>query len=395
MGVSLVLWNDWLLVVMVMLTSFVLLYFPLALAQVALIGRWLVRPLRRRIAAPHPGRRLAVVVCTNGKAVASVESLLARLRDYALPQVSLYVLKEAYDAHRYSAAEIVVPADYHTPNGSWTKERALHYGAEWGRRHGWGWETYVVHLDDDSLVSKEYLRYVLGMRGWAGQGSLKLRDHGQHLFSTLADLIRVVDCETYCRWANERGRPVAVHGEGLVLRADVEQSIGWDYATYCGEDFLMGQEVRSRGWGFEHIPYDIYIAPPIRARDFLKQRRRWMWGIFSTAPRMWRRNRRTLVWLLYRYAVGWTGFLGFFLFVYTVIVHIPFPTWLASIALFNMASYFFAYQVGAAKTRWRYMPEVLVLQFAVAMYEGACLPYAMIFRPDRRSFDTVEKPAVS
>lgn len=390
--VPLWIWQDWLTTIITAIIVFVFLYFPLSLAQAALVVRWLVHPFRKPIAPAVPGRKIAVVICTNGKATQTVETILNTLRGYRVPQVHLYVLKETYDAFRYSADEVVVPAEYQTPNRSWTKERALHYFSEWSKREGWGPETYVLHLDDDSVVDYEYLLFVLGMDAALGQGTIRLRAHGKHLLSTLADFIRIVDCETWCRFFNTRGKPKAVHGEGLVIRADVEQEVGWDYATYCGEDFLLGQLATKKGYAFEHIPASIYIAPPLGVRDFWKQRRRWFWGVVSVTPRLWREQRRsTVVWVNYRYAVGWTGFAGFGLFLYTLAYHVHFPVWLAGIALWNMAVYFAAYQVGAAKTNMRYMPLMFALQLAVAMYEGVALPYSLIFRPDPKTFDTVQK----
>ena len=191
--------------------------------------------------AREDGSKDAVVICTNGKAVAVVDYLLTTIRGYGMTEVGLYVIKEAYDVASYRATEIVVPKDFTTKNGSWTKERALQYGVEWGCARGWGAETYVVHLDDDSLVTKEYLQFVLGMEEEAGQGSLRLRAHGVHLMSTLADMVRISDCNTWCRLFNERDSPKAVHGEGLAIRADVEQRIGWDYATTVGKTSSLGR----------------------------------------------------------------------------------------------------------------------------------------------------------
>ncbi len=391
MSLPLELWTAWTWVVLLMLSAFVLMFFPLAVSQALLLLRWVTSPSRKTHGLPVPGRRVAVVVCTNGKATGVVEHLLTTIRGYGVPNVELYVIKEAADPFRYSAVEMTVPSGYRTKNGSWTKERALQYGAEWGKQHGWGTETYVVHLDDDSLVDRGYLEHVMRMPEEAGQGALKLRSHGKHLMSTLADMVRISDCETWCRLFNERGTPKAVHGEGLALRADVEQEIGWDYATYCGEDFLMGQELVSRGYGFEHIPHDIFIAPPVNMRDFLKQRRRWTWGIFSTWGLMTALNKTTLTWVLYRYSVGWTGFVGFFLFLYSIAVHLPLPSWLAFVATFNLVVYFAYYQVAAAHIDYRYMPLMALLQFPVAMYEGMALPYSLLYPPDPHSFDTVVK----
>ncbi len=381
-------------IVLAVLAGMILLYTPLSVGQLILLAR---RPrghggaVGHRFHAPGPdGRCCRVVLCTNGQNPQVVEKLIAAIRVYALP-VRIHVIKEARDPFTYSAEEIVVPAAYRTPNGSLHKERALQYGIEFLHARGVGEETYLCHLDDDSLVSREYLEHVFSMEEEAGQGVIRLREHGHHLLSTLADLIRVSDCEAWCAYFNRHHRPKAVHGEGLVIRADVEHAIGWDYGTYCGEDFLMGQLIVSRGYRFGHIPHAVSIAPPINGRDFFRQRRRWMYGILWSRDRISRANRRSFWWVLYRYATGWTGFLGLFPLMYGLVEPMHLPLWLVALGGFNLASYFFTYQFGAYLTRRRYMPSVLLLQFVVAVYEGLTLPYALVWKPNRAVFDVIQK----
>ena len=375
-----------------LLSALVLVYAPLSVGQVALF----VWNRRRRPTPIVPGegvdsdRRVVVVVCTNGENPSIVEKILATIRSYALP-VESFVIKEARDPVAYSGVEIVVPADYRTPQESRRKERALQYGIEFLHARGYGRETYICHLDDDSIVSREYLLHIFGMREEAGQGSIRLREHGHHLLSTLADLVRVADCESWCTYFNARHRPKAVHGEGLVIRADVEHAIGWDYATYCGEDFLMGQLLVSRGYRFGHIPHTVSIAPPVTRRDFFLQRRRWMYGILWSRRRIAKESRTSWWWVLYRYAAGWTGFVGLFLMFFALATHPDLPGWLVGLGVFNFASYCLTYQVGAYRTKRRYMPSVLGLQLVVALYEGLTLPYALLWKPDPLGFDVIRK----
>ena len=49
------------------------------------------------------------------------------------------------------------------------------------------------------------------------------------------------------------------------------------------------------------------------------------------------------------------------------------------------------YQVAALKTSLRYVPLMFVLQFPIALYEGVAFPYALLFPPNRLTFDTVAK----
>ncbi len=157
--------------------------------------------------------------------------------------IDIFVVKEEVDLHTYAAQEITVPSGYETPNESKTKLRALHYAINTLHRMGYGKRDYILHLDDDSIVEKDYIRYVFGMRDLAGQGEIRLRDYGAHLLSTLADFIRVSDCDVYCRHFNRKGKAMFVHGDTLVVRADIEYEFGWDYATYGADDVIMGNDV--------------------------------------------------------------------------------------------------------------------------------------------------------
>jgi cellulose synthase/poly-beta-1,6-N-acetylglucosamine synthase-like glycosyltransferase len=251
-----------------------------------------------------------VVITTNGMATDVVEKIISTIRGYGL-DLEIFVVKEHRDGFSYSSREITVPKEYVCPNGSRNKMRAMQYGNEWLRREGYGRETYICHLDDDSMVDRPYLEFVINhMTAEGGQGCIRLREFGRHLFSSLSDIVRVANCEAWCRHYNRRNRPQFVHGEGIVVRADVEQEIGWDYGTYGAEDLIMGLEISKR-YGFCHIPAgNIYIAPPTTARDYYKQRRRWFWSIFKNDGKVRRLSLRTYLFYIYMYLVGVTGLAG-------------------------------------------------------------------------------------
>lgn len=375
------------------LTLFVVtMYFPIAAFQVYVFAiKWRRRREVHECVPPAPGRRLLTAVVTNGQNPWVVERILAETRAYRVPMRYVAVVEEA-DAFPYSAERVAVPASFRPPNGSRRKMRALHWFSLWLAREGLGEETYVVHLDDDSVASASYYRHVLGMPEEAGQGVLHLREHGRHMMSTLADFVRVSDCETMCYWWNGRGKPKAVHGEGLVIRADVEAEIGWDYGTFGGEDFLMGQNIAARYYRFGFIPHATRVAPPLSTVDFLKQRRRWIWSTLTCWRQVAALDRFACFWVLYRYAVGWTGFMGFSLLVLNPLLWgVPTPLPVFCVGAFNLSVYFASYQYGAMKTARRYMARAFALQLAVSAYEGMSLPYSILFPPDRNGFDVIRK----
>ena len=335
-------------------------------------------------------RRVMAVICTNGKNPKVVDKITTILKSYSTP-LEVYVLKEEYDTHHYLAEEITVPSSYTCPNGSRHKLRALDYESKWLREKGISSETYLIHLDDDSVVSEEYVQYVYRMTEEGGQGHLRLREPGVHLFSTLADMTRVSDCAAFCTYFNKKGRPMAVHGEGLVIRADVEEQIGWDFGTYGADDIIMSQLIVKNGYRFGYIPFPIFIAPPTTVRDFYKQRRRWIVSMLWASTYIKKINRKMFYWLIYRYAVGWTGFFGVFLLIPSILFHFHFPLFLSVISGINTFCYFVFYQYGAIKTGKKWSPIMLALQFFIAIYEGGTLFYSLIYPPDKNVFDVITK----
>jgi cellulose synthase/poly-beta-1,6-N-acetylglucosamine synthase-like glycosyltransferase len=344
------------------------------------------------IPEPVEGRRVVVEITTNGQNPDVVDSIIGKLRSYNV-DIDIFVVKEEIDLHTYAAQEITVPSIYETPNGSRTKLRALHYAINALHRMGYGKNDYIIHLDDDSIVEKDYIRYVFGMRGLAGQGEIRLRDYGAHLLSTLADFIRVSDCDVYCRHFNRKGKAMFVHGEGLVVRADIEYEFGWDYATYGADDVIMGNLV-SKKYGFGRIPYHIFISPPLSAGDFYKQRRRWLTAIVYARRKLWDISPRLVLFLFYRYIVGWTGIFGIGYVIYSLVFGFIMPVPILVMSLFNTVSYFAIYQYGALQTNRKYSPVMLILQYVISIYEAATLWYSLIYPPDTSKFDVIRKASV-
>lgn len=365
-------------------------YFPLAVFQLTMLMKALLAKKKYTVAGGRRYHKLSIVITTNGQNPEVVEKILGNIRAYGLP-AGLYVIREEYDKFMYSAETITVPGNYRTKNNSLKKERALQFGIEWFHYHRMvNDDHYILHLDDDSIPDKEYVQYALRMQEDAGQGEYRLRAYGKHLLSTISDFGRVTGCATMCHYFNEKGRPLGVHGEGLVIRSTVEYEIGWDYGTYGAEDYMMGQKIVRAGYRFGWIPSYIRIAPPVNAVDFYKQRRRWIYSMLWSLKEVKTINRR-YVHFIYTYIIGYTGFLGGFLMVYDLLFRPTLPLWVVGIALFNLAVYFANYQYGASTVGRKYMLLAFLLQFLVAFYELGTLAYALINPPARDSFDVIKK----
>jgi len=370
----------------------ILLYFPIAVMQdwLLLRNRKTFRNKCKHDDADNTARKVLCVITTNGKNPMVVEHIIGVVKSYYLP-VELFVIKEERDKFRYSCSEIVVPASYETKNNTKNKMRALQYGIEWLHNRGYGAESYICHLDDDSIPTMDYLEHIFTMKEEAGQGYIRLRKAGIHMLSTLADMARVSNCDSFCQFFNSIGRPKSVHGEGLVIRADVEYEIGWDYGTYGCDDLIMGQMIVKKGYKFGFIPHAIMIAPPVSARDFYKQRRRWIISILWAQRKLREIDARAMNWFLYRYAVGWTGMVGVIIAIVGFVYGFRIPLPLEVLLGFNLLSYFLFYQYGTARTSKRFMLSMAMLQIPVALYEGGTLIYSLLFPPNIDSFDVITK----
>lgn len=373
----------------------VLSYFPFAVYQmylmiISLFGND-IREAEKDPMLEKPNN-VIVVITTNGMATDVVEKIISNIKGYELG-LEIFVIKEHRDTFSYSCREITVPKDYVCPNGSRNKMRAMQYGNEWLRTEGYGRETYICHLDDDSMVDKPYLEYVINhMAVEGGQGCIRLREFGRHLFSSLSDIVRIANCEAWCRHYNKGNRPQFVHGEGIVVRADVEQEIGWDYGTYGAEDLIMGLEI-SKKYTFCHIPAgNIYIAPPTTAKDFYKQRRRWFWSIFKNDGKVRRLSLRTYLFYIYMYLVGVTGLIGLIMLSTYILMDIHITPMILLVTILNIAGFTSYYQFGALYNGSRKYSLILFLfQIPVAFYDGFTILYSLVTRPNFQTFETIKK----
>jgi cellulose synthase/poly-beta-1,6-N-acetylglucosamine synthase-like glycosyltransferase len=372
-----------------------LCYFPFAVYQLYLMDYSMYKTDKKGFFESQPlkaANNLIVVITTNGMATDVVEKIIAKTKLYESAS-EIFVIKEARDPFRYSCREIVVPEDYVCPNGSRNKMRALHYGSIVLHDMGYGEETYICHLDDDSVVDRPYLEYIrLYMTGGGGQGCIMLRAWGRHLFSSLADIIRISNCEAWCKRRNHKGKPQFVHGEGLVVRADVEYEIGWDYGTYGAEDLIMGLNIAKK-WGFGYIPVGhIYIAPPTSVRDFYKQRRRWFWSLLNNKGVVRRLSFGTWALYMYMYVNSIMGLFSLLMLPFFFVFADGLSGFTMLIAMVNILNFYAYYQFGATHLRSISISAMMfLLTVPVSFYEGITSIYALVRPPDFTTFETIKK----
>jgi hypothetical protein len=343
---------------------------------------------------PVPGRKVIVLIATVGKAFDVVQQIIADLKEKNLP-IRIMVLIEEYDKNPYDCEKIIVPASYGTPNHSLNKHRALHYYSEWLKQHGYGKETYTIHIDDDNMVSDRYIKSVFAMTYPAGLGTIRLRAYSRHLLNIIAEFQRVADYDAFVSFFCIRKRPVGVNGEGLTIRADVESELGWDFGPIAAEDLLMGQNIVAHGYEFGYIPGWIYLAPAVKSIDFYKQRRRWIWHFFVSAKQVWHLNPIPVIYFTYLYAFGWLPIAGLAVWSLIIFLHYTAPPILLGILTYQLFFGFFVTQYGAFQQKHRvWNVAAILLQFLTTIYMYGVFFYFLItYKQLKQKFedDTIEK----
>ena len=374
---------------------FMLIFFGIVAAPFSILQPILLirnRNLRKyRHRPPVPGRRIMVLITTVGKASSVVNHIIDVTRSYGF-DVDIRVLIEDYDHSHYNADTIVVPESYQTGRNSQNKHRALHYFSQWLKDNGYGPETYVIHLDDDTYVTGEYIQHVFSMVEHAGLGTVRLREYGHSLFSTLADFGRITDYDSYVSFFSHRHRPIGVNGEGLTIRADIESELGWDFGPVAAEDLVMGQRIFAAGYSFGYIPGYVMIAPATTAMDFYRQRRRWVDHFFRSARDVWKLRKAAVLWFGYLYLFGWGTLTGLIIWALVIFVGYNPPVPVLIILTYELIMAFMSKQYGAWTVKEkRYRLIMLIMQIPVAMFESGTFFYWVLARPKGNKDYTIAK----
>lgn len=187
-----------------------------------------------------------------------------------------------------------VPTSYTTPHGARFKTRANQYAMEARRAAGENHERcYVYHLDDDTHIGRDTAASLAefieldGHEYLLAQGVLAFpHELTPSRFCRLADSIRPADDLTrFAFFTGAMGTPLGgLHGEHLIVRADIEDEIGWDFPDTVIEDayFAIQFAIRYPRRSTTLNSYS-YGASPASIRDLVRQRRRWIEGLLRLA----------------------------------------------------------------------------------------------------------------
>ncbi len=315
---------------------------------------------------------------------------------------------------------LVVPSTYSTPSQARFKTRANHNAMEVRRLHGENDEdTYVYHLDDDTHIGKDTAASLAefiersDQKYLLAQGVLAFpRELTPSLFCWLADAIRPADDLTrFAFFTGALGTPLGgLHGEHLIVRADIEDEIGWDYANTVIEDAYFAIEFSRRypGQSSTLNSYS-YGASPCSVRDLVRQRRRWLEGLLRlvTNRRLPLKSKIPLAYAVICWGAAPFQFIGLVLLV-SVATGInntsPVSNWILPFWSLSLAFIFWQYFEGckvnlAASTsqrrRWAYFFIMIPFVYIVVPVETfACLlGFVRFLGPGRqKESEVITKP---
>jgi len=258
---------------------------PLAELGLLALGQFFYRR-RFDIAAPGTFRELIIQVTTTGKEAARVNEVINQIRYYHLQMKhQIWVVTEPGQNDRYPSADRVlrVPSDFSCR--SERKARALEYSRR--VRIALGLDVPYVKVlfnDDDVAPTKRYIQtafvanYDVCEGITAPRAQYAVRPIG-HFLASHADDLRTHACLVYCSiFQGILRHPLHVHGEGLTVTGEAESLVTWDWPAFASEDLVFGQKAARAGlrWGWFHEYVE--LTSPWNIRDFITQRRRWLWG---------------------------------------------------------------------------------------------------------------------
>ncbi|MGW5237872.1 glycosyltransferase family 2 protein [Monashia sp. NPDC004114] len=217
---------------------------------------------------------------------------------------------------------LFVPSGYATPNHTQAKARANCWVDRLRRQEGESrHDVWVLHMDDDTSVGPDTVRHIARFINANAFGDYRSKVLAQGVltyprqFSSsglvwLADAVRPgSDLSAFRLWTG-LGRPLlGAHGELLLVRADVESAIGWDYGRDLSitEDANFALLFATRHPGRSAwFPARSYGSSPESFKDLVTQRRRWARGLLHVArnPAVPLRNRLLLRYALTSWVVG-------------------------------------------------------------------------------------------
>ena len=301
---------------------------------------------------------------------------------------------------------VVVPPTYQTKNHAKFKSRALHYAVEYRRlREDNTKDTWILHLDEESFITSHTLVSILK---YLGKPKPALVSEGPIIYpnkmfeigiTRYSDSLRPYTCYN-CVSQMTSSVPLNMHGSNLLVRADIEDSVGWDFdGIGASEDQRFGHEVwRKMGSVFGWHGGLLEEQPPLTVSDFISQRRRWLLGNIANSrvgKLPWQTKLNSMV-----QTTSWiVGFPAGIATMLAFILPQNIPLWLHVVLFGSTGLWLLSYQIGLEHNiqpfhfkRWRRIKEHVIM-LALTVPLGLLETYAAFTAPlYRRGWTWVSTP---
>jgi beta-1,4-mannosyltransferase len=222
------------------------------------------------------------------------------------------------------------------------KGRALQYAVEHRRKSGKNIAKYwIFHMDDESYVTNQtiisLLKFIREGNAIASEGPIfyPLKFESANPLTAIAESIRPFTCYD-CVSQMTNPPPLHMHGSNLLVRSDIEDSIGWNFGPTLAEDQIFGYKIyekygsKSMGWHGGIL----LEQPPLNIKDHFMQRRRWVLGSLQNMARFPFIHKFKLMFKLVTYFMGFvSGVISTILYLNT---YIPKFLLILSINEFNL-----------------------------------------------------------
>ncbi len=309
---------------------------------------FIAKPARTRFNTP----KIIFQITTKGK-IPIVQDTINRIHlvceEINYSKYEICVVTDAQETFR-DCRTIVVPQKY-SCNAAF-KGRALQYAVEIRKQENdTSPDTYIYHLDDESLINKQTICSVLTFLEDSptpvSEGLIiyPIEKNEKIKITNLLDTLRPFCCFE-CVDFMAKGNPAYIHGSNLLVKADFEEQVGWDTGKTIAEDSLFAVTIQKKfgGKSFGWHGGVIEEKSPYTIADFVKQRKRWFGGIVQNLKFLSPRQRlvnvsRMLLWS--------SGLFSGLVSVLVLVIPQEIPYFLRIGFLFCTALWFASYQIGA------------------------------------------------
>jgi beta-1,4-mannosyltransferase len=362
------------------------------------------KELVKKTFVPMNPKRVIFQITTIGKmkiVQESVNNINRICKQIGYDNYKINVVSEV-DETFDGAVTITVPKNYSTVNKAKYKARALHYAVEQREKNGESTaDVWIYHLDDESMIIKQGLLSILdhmdNNREPIAEGLITYPNKinfGSKLVKYL-DAVRPTFCYTCCAMLKSKGKPDWLHGSNLLLRADIEKSIGWDFPNTCAEDSLFGYVAYKKYGGiFGWHGGVLEEQSPFTFSDFIKQRQRWIKGNIENLSRLGLREK---IKSTYRLVSWFFGAVSFLTIIPSYLVKQQYPWFLLPFFILDTIILFGVYQIGLemnfsklSKTQ-RIWEHIKIFVVSPLLWFLEAVPMALYFFKKAPKFYVIEK----